>query len=74
MKSKHAKIRSPKLVSALGVLADAAIAAADRAADSIDETLSYVDASNKRIAAMEAKAIKARKALDLMVQVGKEER
>ena len=40
----------------LGVLADAAKVAADRAADSIDATLAFLDASNKRIAAMEAKA------------------
>ena len=40
----------------LGVLADAAKAAADRAADSIDATLAFLDASNTRIAAMEAKA------------------
>jgi hypothetical protein len=45
----------------LGALADAAMAAANRASDSIDETLAYIDASNKRIAAMEAKAIKKRK-------------
>lgn len=40
----------------LGALADAAKAAAERAADSIDDTLAFIDASNKRIAAMEAKA------------------
>ncbi|MEO6697216.1 MAG: hypothetical protein ABIN45_04345 [Gammaproteobacteria bacterium] len=40
----------------LGVLADAAKVAADRAAESIDDTLAFVEASNKRIAAMEAKA------------------
>ena len=40
----------------LGALADAAKAAADRAADSIDDALAFIDASNKRIAAMEAKA------------------
>jgi hypothetical protein len=46
----------------LGVLADAAKEAANRASDSIDEVLAFVEASNKRIAAMEAKAIKDRKA------------
>lgn len=46
----------------LGALADAAKAAADRAADSIDEVLTFVEASNKRIAAMESKASRARKA------------
>lgn len=40
---------------ALGALADAAKAAADRASDSIDDTLAFIDASNRRIAAMEAK-------------------
>ena len=40
----------------LGVLADKAKAAADRASNSIDEMLAFVEASNKRIAAMEAKA------------------
>lgn len=40
----------------LGALADAAKAAAERAADSIDDALAFIDASNKRIAAMEAKA------------------
>lgn len=46
----------------LGAVADAAMAAADRASDSIDEVLAFVEASNKRIATMEAKAAKARKA------------
>lgn len=45
----------------LGALADAAMAAANRASDSIDEVMAFVEASNKRIAAMEAKAVKARK-------------
>src|SRR5574340_71173 len=40
----------------LGVLADKAKAAADRASESIDDVLAFVEASNKRIAAMEAKA------------------
>lgn len=40
----------------LGMLADKAKAAADRASDSIDDVLSFVYVSNKRIAAMEAKA------------------
>lgn len=37
-----------------GVLADKAKAAADRAADSIDDVLAFVEVSNKRVAAMEA--------------------
>ena len=40
----------------LGALADAAKVAAERASASIDETLLFIDASNKRIAAMESKA------------------
>jgi hypothetical protein len=40
----------------LGILADKAKAAADRASESIDEVLAFVEASNKRIAAMEAAA------------------
>jgi len=40
----------------LATLADAAKAAADRAGESIDEALAFITASNKRIAAMEAKA------------------
>lgn len=40
----------------LGALADAAKSAADRAGDSIDDALAFIEASNQRIAAMEAKA------------------
>lgn len=43
----------------LGTLADAAKAAADRASASIDDTLTFIEASNQRIAAMEAGAAKA---------------
>lgn len=48
----------------LGGLADAAKGAADRAGAAIDDALDFIDASNKRIAAMESKAAKqvARKA------------
>lgn len=46
----------------LGLLADKAKAAADRASESIDDVLSFVEASNARIAAMEAKAAGGRKA------------
>ena len=42
----------------LGVLADKAKAAADGASASIDAVLAFVEASNKRIAAMEVKASK----------------
>ena len=40
----------------LGALADAAKRAADRASEFIDDALAFIAASNKRIAAMEAKA------------------
>jgi hypothetical protein len=43
----------------LGVLADAARGAADRAGAAIDDALGYIEASNKRIAAMETRATKA---------------
>ncbi len=40
----------------LGALAGAAKAAAERAGASIDRALEFIEASNKRIAALEAKA------------------
>ena len=47
----------------LGALADAARAAAERAGASIDSALEFIDASNRRIAALEAEARRgARKA------------
>ncbi|HEY4067574.1 MAG TPA: hypothetical protein VGM74_11800 [Burkholderiaceae bacterium] len=42
----------------LGALADAAKGAADRAGAAIDEALDFIEASNRRIAAMEAVAAK----------------
>ena len=45
----------------LGAVADAAKAAATRASEAIDDMLMFVEASNKRIAAMEARAGKKRK-------------
>jgi hypothetical protein len=42
----------------LGALADAAKAAADRAGVAIDDALHFIEASNERIAALEAKAVK----------------
>lgn len=47
----------------LGALADAAQAAAERASRSIDDALDFIAASNKRIAALEAKAARGRKAV-----------
>ena len=43
----------------LGALADAAKGAAERAGELIDSALAFIDASNARIAAMEAKARRA---------------
>jgi len=43
----------------LGALADTARAAAERASASIDDALKFIEASNKRIAAMEAAAKRA---------------
>ena len=40
----------------LGILADKAKAASDHASGSIDDVLTFVEASNKRIALMEARA------------------
>ena len=42
----------------LATLADAAKNAAERAGAAIDDALSFIEASNRRIAAMEAKASK----------------
>lgn len=42
----------------LGLLADAAKGAADRAGAAIDDALDFIEASNNRIAALEAKAAK----------------
>jgi len=46
----------------IGLLADAAGAAAERAGASIDDALKFIEASNRRIAAMEAVARRVRKA------------
>jgi len=43
----------------LGALADAAKGAADRAGIAIDDALSFIESSTRRIEAMEAKAAKA---------------
>ena len=46
----------------MAALADAACAAAERSGAAIDDALSFIDASNKRIARMESAANKAAKA------------
>lgn len=48
--------RSTEADKDLGALADAARSAAERGAASIDSALEFIDASNKRIAALEAGA------------------
>jgi hypothetical protein len=47
----------------LSSLADAVKLAADCASESIDDSLAFIEASNKRIAEMEAKAAEARDVL-----------
>lgn len=54
--------RADEADAELAALADAARGAAERAGSAIDEALVFIEASNKRIAAMEAKAAKAVKA------------
>ena len=44
----------------MAALADAAKGAAERAGAAIDDALAFIDASNKRIAAMEVRATKHR--------------
>lgn len=48
--------QSSEMDAELGSLADTAKAAADNAGAAIDDALAFIVASNKRIAAMEAKA------------------
>src|SRR6266702_1450336 len=48
--------RSTEAEDELGVLADTARAAAERASASIDRALEFIEASNKRIATLEARA------------------
>lgn len=63
MRRGAAAYESAEADEELGILADKAKEAADRASDSIDDVLAFVEASNKRIAAMEIRAaVNARKA------------
>ena len=48
----------------LGALAEAAKAAADQAGAAIDDAIHFINASNRRIAAMEAAAVKPAKSAD----------
>ena len=45
----------------LGALADSAKAAADRAGAAIEDALAFIEASNRRIAALEANAARGKK-------------
>jgi hypothetical protein len=56
MRRGAAAYRSTDAEEELGGLADAASAAAERAGASIDNALEFIEASNKRIAALEAGA------------------
>ena len=56
MRRGAAAYRSTEADKDLGALADAARSAAERGAASIDSALEFIDASNKRIAALEAGA------------------
>ncbi|HEX9276221.1 MAG TPA: hypothetical protein VGA51_07465 [Casimicrobiaceae bacterium] len=63
MRRGAAAYRSTEADEELGGLADAARVAAERASASIDSALKFIEASNKRIAALEARAKRsARKA------------
>jgi hypothetical protein len=63
MRRGAAAYELPGAEQELLALADAATAAAERASASIDDALAYVEASNKRIAELEARATRpARKA------------
>jgi hypothetical protein len=53
--------RSAEADEQLGVLADAAKSAADRAGAAIDDAIRFVAESNKRIAVLEARAARGRK-------------
>jgi hypothetical protein len=55
--------QSSKADEELAALADSAKSAAQRASAAIDDALAFVEASNRRIAAMEAKANKSAKPL-----------
>jgi len=53
--------KSAKDDEELGAVADAAKAAADRASKSIDDALEFIAASDRRIAALEARAARAQR-------------
>ena len=56
---KVTRYRAVEDDEALGALADAVRAAAERAVKSIDDALKFIEASNRRIAAMESTARRA---------------
>lgn len=54
--------QSAEATEEISALADAAKAAAERASASIDDALEFIEASNQRIAALETRARRARRA------------
>jgi hypothetical protein len=62
MRRGAAAYRSADADRELGALADAAKAAAERAGASIDQALRFIRASDRRIAALEARAVRRRSA------------
>lgn len=62
MRRGAAAYRSADADRELAALADAAKAAAERAGASIDQALRFIEASDRRIAALEARAARRRRA------------
>ncbi len=61
MRRGAAAYQSAEVDVELGALADTAKAAADRAAAAIDDALDFIEASNRRIAVLEANAKRGKK-------------
>jgi hypothetical protein len=61
MRRAAAAYKSVQEDEELAILADSAKAAADRAGAAIDDALAFIEASNRRIAALESKAARGRR-------------
>jgi hypothetical protein len=61
MRRGAAAYQSAEVDVELGALADSAKAAADRAGVAIDDALEFIEASNRRIAVLEANAARGKK-------------
>ena len=61
MRRGAAAYQSAEVDVELGALADSAKAAADRAGAAIEDALAFIEASNRRIAALEANAARGKK-------------